>query len=69
MYRLICMEMKKIIKSLGVVFFEDKTHLEDCPSGKLIEYPRVKVDISSKLDVEDLDVSDNILEQDCRTPC
>ena len=39
-YRLICLETKKIIKSPDVVFFEDKTHLEDCPSGSIDENRR-----------------------------
>ena len=52
-YRLICLETKKIIKSPDVVFFEDKTHLEDCPSGSIDETPAVKVDISAKSDVDE----------------
>ena len=47
-YRLICLETKEIIKSPDVVFFEDKTHLEDCPSGSIDVEPAVKVDISAK---------------------
>ena len=31
-----------------VVFFEDKTHLEDYPSARVDEAPAVKVDISPK---------------------
>src|ERR1700737_5511716 len=52
-YRLICLETKKIIKSPDVVFVEDKTHLEDCPSGSIDEAPAVKVDISAKSDVDE----------------
>ena len=31
-YRLICLETKKIIKNPDVMYFKDKTHLEDYPS-------------------------------------
>jgi hypothetical protein len=52
-YRLICLETKKIIKSPDVVFFEDKTHLEDCPSGSVDVEPAVKVDISAKSEADE----------------
>ena len=47
-----------------MVFCEDKTHLEDCPNGRVEELQAVKVDMSPKLDMEDLDVSSNVSEQD-----
>ena len=62
-YRLICLETKKIIKNQDVVFFKDKMHLEDCPRGRVDEAPMIKVNISFILDVEDLDTSGNVLEQ------
>ena len=34
-YRLICLEMKKIIKSPDVVFFKDKTHTENCSNERV----------------------------------
>ena len=52
-YRLMCFETKKIIKSSDVVFFEYKTHLEDCPSGSIDVESAVKVDISAKLEVDE----------------
>ena len=58
------METKKIIKSPDVLFFEDKTHLEDYPSGRIDKAPAVKVNISPKSDVEDLDANNNVSEQD-----
>ena len=58
-YRLIFLEMKKIIKRPDVVFSKDKTHLEDCPNGRTGKTPAVKVDISPKLDVEELEANDN----------
>jgi hypothetical protein len=67
-YRLICLETKKIIKSLDVVFFEDKTHLEDCPSGSIDEAPAIKVDISPKSEVEELDASGDVSELDEEEP-
>ena len=56
--------MKKIIKSVDVVFFKDKVHLEDFPSGRLGEAPAIKVDISSKLDVKELEANGNVFERD-----
>ena len=47
-----------------MVFFKDKTHLEDCPNGRIDEAPAVKVDLSPKSDAEDLDSSSMVLEQD-----
>src|SRR5450631_1333284 len=67
-YRLICLETKKIIKSPDVVFFEDKTHLEDCPSGSIDETPAVKVDISPKSEVEELEASGDVSEPDKEEP-
>ena len=62
-YRLICLETKKIIKSPDVVFFKDKTHLEDCPSGSIDKTSVAKVDISTKSDVDELEVDgDDSLE-------
>lgn len=61
-YRIFCLETKKIIKS--VVFFEDKMHFEDCPSGRVDGEPTVKVDVSSKLEEEELEANDNVLEAD-----
>jgi predicted metal-binding protein len=51
-YLLFCLKTKKIIKSPDVVFFKDKTFLEDCPSGSINEAQEVKVDISPKSKVE-----------------
>ena len=62
------METKKIIKSLDVVFFEDKMHLENCPSGRIEEPPAVKMDISTKSDVEELEVSGDVKEPDMEKP-
>ena len=56
-YQSICLKMKKIIKSLDMVFFEDKTHLEDCPSGRVEKPPVVKIDISLKSNVDELDAT------------
>ena len=67
-YWLICLEKKKIIKKPDVVFFEDKSHLEDCPSGRIAEVPAVKVDISPKLEVEELKASGDASEPDEEEP-
>lgn len=61
-YWFICLETQKIIKSPNVVFFKDKMHLEDCPSGKFDETRMIKVDIILILDIEELEA--NILDQD-----
>lgn len=53
-YRLICLDTKKIIKSPDVTFFEDKTVLEECPSGSNIS-PAIIMDKSSKPEHEDED--------------
>ena len=63
-YRLTCLEIKKIIKNMNAVFLKDKTHLEDSPSGRVDEAPAVKVDIFPKLDMEYLNASSNVAEQD-----
>jgi len=64
-YRLICLETKKIIKSPDVVFFENKMHLEDCPSGRVEKQSAVKVDISAKSDDDEMEANDNdLLEPD-----
>ena len=57
-----CERMKKIIKSPDVVFLDDKTHLEDCPSGRVDETPAVKLDIFPKSMAEDLNMSGNVSE-------
>ena len=51
-YRLICLESQKIIKSLNVVFFEDKRPLEEGPSGS-IGQEALEADHSSKSDDDD----------------
>ena len=58
-YWFICLETRKIIKTLDVVFFEDITHLKDCANMRVDEAPAVKVDISNKLDVDELEVNNN----------
>jgi hypothetical protein len=58
------LKTKKIIKSPDVVFFEDKTHLEDFPSGSIDEAPAVKVDISPKSEVEELEARGDVSEPD-----
>jgi hypothetical protein len=58
-YRLICLETKKIIKSSDMVFFKDKTHLEDCPSGRVEEQSAVNVDISAKSDEDEMKANGN----------
>ena len=63
-YRLIFLETEKIIKSLEIVFCKDKTHMEERPSGRSIEVSKIKVDISTKSYVEELEVNGNILELD-----
>ena len=67
-YRLICLDTENIIKSLDVVNFKDKTHLEDCPSGRVDELPAVKVDISPKSEVEELEASGDVSESDEEEP-
>ena len=63
---MIYLETKKIIKNYGdVVFFEDNMHLEDCSSGSNDKALAVKVDISSKLDLDESQTnSNNFLEAD-----
>ena len=43
-------------------------HLEDCPSGSVEEPLVVKVDISPKLDVVELDASGDVSEPDEEEP-
>ena len=47
-----------------MVFFEDKIHLGISPSGRVDKASTVKMNISPKMDTEDLVTSNNILEQD-----
>ena len=63
-YQFIYLETKKIIKNPFVVFFEDKAHLEDCPSGKVDKNTSGQSGRISKSDMEDLDMSDKVLDQD-----
>ena len=42
------------------MFFEDKIHLEDCPSGSIDETPVVKVHISAKSDVDESEANGNL---------
>ena len=51
-YRLLCLRSQKIIKSLDVVFFEDKRLLEEGLSGS-IHQKALEVDRSSKSDDDD----------------
>ena len=63
-YRLICLEMKKIIKNQVMMFFEVKIHLEDCPNGRIEETLVVKVDISPKPSKKELEANDNVSKLD-----
>ena len=42
-----------------MIFFKDKKYLEDCPSGSIDETPMVKVDISAKSIMDELESNDN----------
>lgn len=44
-YQLICLEMKKIIKNMHMVFFEHKTLLDDCFSGGINKATALKIDV------------------------
>lgn len=51
------------------MFLEDKIHLKDCPSERVDKTPAMNVNISLKLDVEELEVNDNDpLEADVWNP-
>ena len=65
-YWLICLETKKIVKSLDIVFFEDKTYLEDCSNGRFNRAPTVSVDISPKSNMEELETNGKLLEPDMK---
>ena len=68
-YGLICLETKKIIKSSDMVFFEDKSYLEDCPTGNIDKAPAVKVDISAKSEVDESEANgDDPLEEVNKEP-
>jgi hypothetical protein len=59
---------KKIIKSPDLVFFEDKLHLENCPNGKVDKVLVVKMGISPKLEVEELEAKGDASEPENEEP-
>lgn len=47
-----------------MVFFEDKPHLEDCPTKRIDKEPMIKVDVPPNSKEEELKANDNVSKTD-----